>query len=210
MAFSSDWSLVALASPDAAQIWDVATGWVKTTLECHYSWFSAVALSPDESLVASGLKDGTIQLWDVVTGQLKATLKGPCDFIKAIAFSPDGSLLASGSEDNTVRLWDVATGASIYAIRHTFVSSLRFSSDGMLLDIGVGQLRLPPDIFISARSQPQSPTLSYRKPWVYDERGRKLIWVPPEYQPKKVAVRGRVLVGGCSDGRVWFLETWPM
>ena len=89
------------------ELWDVATGTLKTTLEKHTNdLVYSVAFSPDGTTIASGGK--TIKLWDVATGTLKTTLKGHSSY--SVAFSPDGTTIAGGSRDGNVQLWDVATG----------------------------------------------------------------------------------------------------
>ncbi len=37
--------------------------------------------------------------------------------------------------------------------------------------------------------------------WVV-HNGRKLLWIPPEYQPSTLAVRGNIVAIGCFSGRV--------
>ncbi len=79
---------------------------------------SAVAISPDGSLILSGGNDMTTVLWDAATGRElrrfaghKATLDG----IETVAFTPDGKrcLTAAGS---TIISWDLVTGAQLRTI----------------------------------------------------------------------------------------------
>ena len=73
----------------------------------------AIALSPDGSRLAAGLRDGTVELIDTATGQrLGPSLQGHIGGIWDLDFSPNGRWLASGSADGSIRLWDVASGQS--------------------------------------------------------------------------------------------------
>lgn len=70
---------------------------------------SAVAFSPDGSLVAVG-SVGEVRVYDAKDGSKKATLSGHQGPVFAIAFKPDGSQIATGGFDGKVRLFDAKTG----------------------------------------------------------------------------------------------------
>jgi hypothetical protein len=98
----------------------------------------AVALSPDDTVVASGSKDATVRLWDAATGRMLRCLTGHQGEVTAFAFRPDGRVVASGSHDGTARLWDVATGKEQGRFEQNVaaVESLAFTPDGRRLIIG--------------------------------------------------------------------------
>ncbi|MGH7225109.1 MAG: sigma-70 family RNA polymerase sigma factor, partial [Gemmataceae bacterium] len=80
----------------------------------HRGPITAVAYSPDGSLLASSGWDEVIHLWDANTGQSIRELTEPRRTINlAIAFSPDGTKLASTGETGNVRLWDVKSGRKL-------------------------------------------------------------------------------------------------
>ncbi len=104
----------------------------------HSMKVNAVALSPNNRLLASASADNTIRLWDVGSGNELRTLTGHGGWVKCVAFSPDGKLLASGSNDRTVRLWSVSTGRELHLLAgHSGpVEALTFSADGRWLVSG--------------------------------------------------------------------------
>lgn len=108
---------------------------LKMALKGHKGPVSALAFSPDSSILASGGRDHEIRLWDARTGAERFTLPGHDAPVLCLAFSPDGSTLASGGEDKAVRLWDNATGKqkSILTAARDHVLSVAFSPDGKLL-----------------------------------------------------------------------------
>jgi WD40 repeat protein len=106
---------------------------------------TALDLSPDGKLLASGSFDETVKLWDTATGkELRTLLMHGHDNARAVAFSPDGKILAVGTdkgfgEQSHLILWDVATGRELVgALKSRIaesdgVEALSFSRDGRTL-----------------------------------------------------------------------------
>src|SRR5262249_33348393 len=115
LAFSADGKHVAAyESAPGVLIWDVATRKLLVPALRPKHWETALAFSPDGTVLASGGRDGSLELWSVATGeQIGAPLLGHHMQIFGLAFSPDGKTLASGSEDRTIILWDVKTGRAL-------------------------------------------------------------------------------------------------
>ncbi|THU81917.1 WD40 repeat-like protein [Dendrothele bispora CBS 962.96] len=76
------------------------------------SGIECLSLSPDGSILATGLQNGDIMTWDTKTGVQKGdAFQGHSDRVTSVAFSPDGGKVVSGSWDSTVRVWNARTGA---------------------------------------------------------------------------------------------------
>ena len=138
-------SLFIYTYKDVINLWDVASGTLKATLEGHTDEINSIGFSPNGTILVSGSEDRTVRLWDVAGGQLRTTLEGHTYWVYSVAFSPDGSTLASGSRDGTIRLWDMASGQLKKTLeRSGLVFSVAFSPDGSTLASGskAGTVRL--------------------------------------------------------------------
>lgn len=67
-----------------------------------------ILFSPDDSLVAFGLSNGTVRVYDSSSGQLVTTIVATKGTLTDVAFSPDGKYLATTSSDRQVTLWKVS------------------------------------------------------------------------------------------------------
>ncbi|THU86878.1 WD40 repeat-like protein [Dendrothele bispora CBS 962.96] len=98
------------------------------------SRIECLSLSPDGSILATGLENGEIMTWDTKTGFQKGDpCQGHSDKVASVAFSPDGKMIVSGSYDNTVRIWNARTGApegDPFQGHSNSVTSVAFSPDG--------------------------------------------------------------------------------
>jgi len=76
----------------------------------HSFGVSAIAVSFDNKLAASGSFDGSVKVWDIESGRELRTFIGHKEMVKSINFSHDQSKLISGDEIGSAILWDIYTG----------------------------------------------------------------------------------------------------
>ncbi len=109
-----------------ARVWDADTGKKRLDdLEGHFEAVKAVAMSPDNQLIATASAKGHIKFWnrsggtvvrDVIhesaapRGKRPNREKTEPKPINDIAFSPNGDYLASASADHSIKIWDAQTG----------------------------------------------------------------------------------------------------
>jgi len=92
---------------------------------------SAIALSPQGELAASGGRGGAVTLWDTATGKPRWTSPGHTGSVESLDVSDDGERMVSVGWDGTMKLWDVSTGKSIYsAVFHGATGFLAWTGDG--------------------------------------------------------------------------------
>jgi WD40 repeat protein len=126
-AIFSDGDMLVRGNLTSGQVWlRKATG---------HRGISALALSADGRIIASGGDEGTIKLWDVRSLEQQAGLLGHEQTVTSLAWSPDGRILASRSADFTVRLWDMATHQELERLEDYDPLELKllFSPDGSIL-----------------------------------------------------------------------------
>ena len=129
-------TLVSSGSDGFIRFWRLADGIPLRAIRSDALAVTALALSPDQSVLAAGGWDGQIKIWRTSDGGLQRTLPGHAYEVNTLDFSPDGAALASGSEDGNVMVWRTADGAlqhTMLAPHNWSVKSVLFSPDGSTL-----------------------------------------------------------------------------
>jgi eukaryotic-like serine/threonine-protein kinase len=136
-----DQSLLILTVSGRAELWDVATRSLRTTLKAAAAFGPAAAFSPDGRVLAIASDpfsaEQWIGIWDTATGHPLGTCIGHKQGIVGLAFSSDGRTLASLSHDSTLKLWNTASLQQMlsFSIPGEADSPL-FSPRGTLLVVG--------------------------------------------------------------------------
>ena len=73
----------------------------------HIDALTSIEFSPNNELVASSSKDGTVRVWKTTDGAEVQQFTGHNAPVLSIAFTPNGKQIASGGADRRILLWSV-------------------------------------------------------------------------------------------------------
>jgi WD40 repeat protein len=105
----------------------------------HRSPVWALAVSPDDTQLASATISGDVSLKDLKSGQRSLIQRGPMSSAQSLAFSADGRALAIAGMGPGVRFWDVASGEEwkpVEIVAENEATHVAFSHDGKHLATG--------------------------------------------------------------------------
>ena len=103
LAFSSNNTLLAVGSTQKIRLLGSSK---QPPLKDASRGTESLAFSPDDTLLLSGLRNGSIELWDMTTGEKITILNGHTSIVETLVFSPDGKTLVSTGQDGTILVWD--------------------------------------------------------------------------------------------------------
>ncbi|KNC50038.1 WD repeat protein SAZD [Thecamonas trahens ATCC 50062] len=136
--FSRDSGKVVTGSKDnTLKVWQVNdTGDVMealATARAHPKDINALAVAPNDSLVASASQDKTVKVWSLPDLDPVATLSGHRKGVWDVQFSRVDRVLASASSDKTVKIWSARDYSCLRTLEGHAASVLRvrFVSAGM-------------------------------------------------------------------------------
>lgn len=120
----SIWSLACLTSCNIMSTSDDGSifQWTKDGKQVGDAWHSegggvnAIAMCPDETMIATGSTDGRIRLWNMRRGSVVGdSWEGHEDAVRCLDWCTNGLEIASGSGDGTIRRWNPHIGRQIAA-----------------------------------------------------------------------------------------------
>jgi WD40 repeat protein len=112
----------------------------KDSIKVSSSGVTAIALSPDGSLLACGTADGKLKVFEV-GGGIKMAAKEHTGSVKSLLFSPDSSKLYSGAADESLIIWDPNESKPKKKVRGFFryMGGLCIAPDGTTMAAGDGK-----------------------------------------------------------------------
>ena len=78
--------------------------------KAHSSAVTALALSADGKILATGGADRELKLWDVDSQLHPRPFAGIEAKVRSLALTADGKILATAMSDGTVQFWDARSG----------------------------------------------------------------------------------------------------
>ncbi len=135
--------LIAYGGSDRiVRVYDAFVGEPAYDIKQHNDWITAVAFSPDATLLTTADRSGGLFVWEAETGRPVHELRGHAGAVHDVAFSPDSATLFSAGDDGTIRLWRMTDGAALKHIgaHGGAVLCLAVAADGRLLSGGADRL----------------------------------------------------------------------
>src|SRR5690606_7775620 len=123
-------------------LWDVPQQRMLESIDVGHTNLAAVAISPDNSVLAAGADDGVIVVYDLASHAKLHELPGDGLPVAGLDFSPDGTLLASASgnfkdwhKPGSIKLWSWKEGRELASLPGAKSKMRRvcFTTDGIML-----------------------------------------------------------------------------
>jgi WD40 repeat protein len=122
--FSPDGTKIVIGSfVGSAQLWDVQTGQLITSLKAHGGPVLSARFNSDGAHLLTAGEDGGVGIWDIATNKPVLQLTQQRSRVWSAAYNADESLVITGSgdrdvtSDNTARVWDASSGVLLGELR---------------------------------------------------------------------------------------------
>lgn len=115
------------------KVWDMSAKTIIAHTKPHEQLMIGLAISPDNSLVATSSSDQLVRLWSLPSLEPVVTFQGHENEVWKVSFSPDGRTLVSSGKESAVRFWDVSKFSTLHheAPKHSEGVAFRRVMGGM-------------------------------------------------------------------------------
>jgi WD40 repeat protein len=124
-------SLISAGGGRAIQ-WDLTTGAQLRKVHSSREAITAMPVSADGKLLASGGMDDKVLVWELESATKKHEIKAESAGVTAVAFSPSGKSIVTGGVDGTIRVWSAVTGSQreVWRRHQKRPEAIAFAPDG--------------------------------------------------------------------------------
>ncbi len=138
----------------------------------------SIAWSPDSTLVAAGLYDGTISIIEASTQEVIMKLMGNNQPITAISWSPNGSFIGAGTAQGSLIFWDRTQKEPLYIqpFSESTITQLIWYPDGNHLIVGNAQGKVTWVTLLKPLTLEQKQLLAYLTDLQSKEKGFIFGW----------------------------------
>ncbi|RAL38806.1 unnamed protein product [Cuscuta campestris] len=139
-AVSSDGSFLVCACDETIKIVDASNALIKSTIDGDSEQITALALSPNNTLLFSAGHSRLIRVWDLSTLKCLRSWKAHDGPVMGLACDASGGLLATAGADRKVQVWDVDGGFCTHYFKghKGVVTSIMFHPDPKRLILFTG------------------------------------------------------------------------
>ena len=139
LAISSKQQILVTGSRDTTlKLWNLSNSTRRLTFDkWNAGWVNAVAISPNQQILAAGTETGSVYVVDLNRLQEKGSFKEAALPVESVAFTPNGRVLAA-SQSRQINLWNLSTGQlQDTLVGHSGeVRAIAISPDGRILASG--------------------------------------------------------------------------
>ncbi len=225
---SVDLATLVLGGPDRTlRSFDARSGAPRWQSRAHTDWITAVALSPDGVLVASGDRAGGVVLTEALSGREYLRLDPARGAINALAWRADSDRLAVADEAGALRVIDPEEGRAVATwSAHGAIFGVTWLADGGLATVGRdgglrqtdaagklrGEVRAGPVSTLSVAADPKTLLVGDRagRVTLYDAATTRAQLDVPAH-PAPPLLRALVAARAAGDPRTSLLEAaWSL
>ncbi|WP_183244616.1 c-type cytochrome [Bradyrhizobium sp. cir1] len=141
-AFLGDGRMATAGADGQIAIWRPGQPQPDQVVEAHTGPIVGLAVSPDQSRLASASWDHTVRISSLSGGGTRV-LHGHSQAVNGVAFAPDGQSLVSVGYDLTVRIWPLPGGSPETIVMPAPLNAVAISPDGEIVTGAAdGKLRM--------------------------------------------------------------------